>query len=146
VGYSFTTIFREAMSTYANERPLHRRIGARPPQSTSERAVWRHCEARSGSGPRPALFDGVFVSGLPLYVPDRKERTEPERDYIETMRRCDGVIVGRRYHGSYPDRSRHPGSARDTAGMNGLTRGACLRLRRDGLRWQAVARPWLHCA
>jgi FMN reductase len=52
-------------------------------------------------GAETRLFDGVFVSGLPLYVPDRKERTEPERDYIETMRRCDGVIVGTPgYHGS----------------------------------------------
>jgi FMN reductase len=41
------------------------------------------------------------VSGLPLYVPDRKERTGGERDFIETMRRCDGVIVGTPgYHGS----------------------------------------------
>jgi FMN reductase len=43
----------------------------------------------------------VFVSGLPLYVPDRKERTAAEREFIETIRRCDGVIVGTPgYHGS----------------------------------------------
>jgi FMN reductase len=69
--------------------------------STSERAVVEALRSAEQLGAETRLFDGVFVSGLPLYVPDRKERTEAERDFIETMRRCDGVIVGTPgYHGS----------------------------------------------
>jgi FMN reductase len=47
------------------------------------------------------MFDGAFVSSLPLYVPERKERTAGESRLIEAVRRCDGVIVGTPgYHGS----------------------------------------------
>ena len=75
--------------------------GTARPNSTSERAVVEALRSAERLGAETRLFDGGFVSGLPLYVPDRKERTEPERDYIETMRRCDGVIVGTPgYHGS----------------------------------------------
>jgi FMN reductase len=75
--------------------------GTARPNSTSERAVVEALRSAERLGAETRLFDGVFVSGLPLYVPDRKERTEPERDFIETMRRCDGVIVGTPgYHGS----------------------------------------------
>jgi FMN reductase len=69
--------------------------------STSERAVVAALRSAERLGAETRLFDGVFVSGLPLYVPDRRDRTAAERDFIETMRRCDGVIVGTPgYHGS----------------------------------------------
>jgi FMN reductase len=75
--------------------------GTARPHSTSERAVVEALRSAQKLGAQTRLFDGVFVSGLPLYVPDRKERTEAERDFVETMRRCDGVIVGTPgYHGS----------------------------------------------
>jgi FMN reductase len=75
--------------------------GTARPNSTSERAVVEALRSAERLGAETRLFDGVFVSGLPLYVPDRKERTEAERDFIQTMRRCDGVIVGTPgYHGS----------------------------------------------
>jgi FMN reductase len=75
--------------------------GTSRPNSTSERAIVAALRSAQRLGADTRLFDGVFVSGLPLYVPDRKERTDAERDFIETMRRCDGVIVGTPgYHGS----------------------------------------------
>jgi FMN reductase len=75
--------------------------GTARPDSTSERAVVEALRSAQKLGAQTRLFDGVFVSRLPLYVPDRKERTDAERDFIETMRRCDGVIVGTPgYHGS----------------------------------------------
>ena len=75
--------------------------GTARPSSTSERAVVEALRSAERLGAETRLFDGVFISGLPLYVPDRKERTDAERDFIETMRRCDGVIVGTPgYHGS----------------------------------------------
>ncbi len=52
-------------------------------------------------GAETRLFGGEFVSRLPLYVPDRTIRTEDERDYIDTVRSCHGIIVGTPgYHGS----------------------------------------------
>ncbi|MGD0491505.1 MAG: NAD(P)H-dependent oxidoreductase [Steroidobacteraceae bacterium] len=75
--------------------------GTARPKSTSERAVVEALRSAERLGAETRLFDGVFVSGLPLYVPDRKERTAAEREFIETIRRCDGVIVGTPgYHGS----------------------------------------------
>jgi FMN reductase len=75
--------------------------GTARPNSTSERAIVEALRSAERLGAETRLFDGEFVSGLPLYVPDRKERTDPERDFIDTMRRCDGVIVGTPgYHGS----------------------------------------------
>jgi FMN reductase len=69
--------------------------------STSERAVVEALRSAERLGAETRLFDGTFVSGLPLYVPDRRERTEAERDFIATIRRCQGVIVGTPgYHGS----------------------------------------------
>ena len=69
--------------------------------STSERAVVEALRSAERLGAETRLFDGTFVSGLPLYVPDRRERTDAERDFIATMRRCHGVIVGTPgYHGS----------------------------------------------
>jgi FMN reductase len=69
--------------------------------STSERAVSEALRHAKLLGADTQLFDGVFVSGLPLYVPDRTERTEPERMFGDTIRRCHGVIVGTPgYHGS----------------------------------------------
>ncbi|HTV95240.1 MAG TPA: NAD(P)H-dependent oxidoreductase [Steroidobacteraceae bacterium] len=69
--------------------------------STSERAVVEALRSAERLGAQTRLFDGLFVSGLPLYVPDRTERTEAEKDFIATIRRCHGVIVGTPgYHGS----------------------------------------------
>jgi FMN reductase len=70
-------------------------------QSTSERAVAEALRNAERLGAETHLFDGAFVSALPMYVPDRQERTAPEREFIATIRRCDGVIVGTPgYHGS----------------------------------------------
>jgi FMN reductase len=75
--------------------------GTARPQSTSERAVAEALRTAERQGAQTHLFDGMFVSGLPLYVPDRRERTDAEREFIATIRRCDGVIVGTPgYHGS----------------------------------------------
>lgn len=48
-----------------------------------------------------ALFDGPFIAALPMYNPDRAERTDAEICFIDTIRQCDGVIVGSPgYHGN----------------------------------------------
>ena len=90
------------MTNSATFKPLIIGIGGTSrPNSTSERAVAEALRTAAGLGAQTKLFDGVFVSSLPLYVPDRRERTDAEREFVATVRRCHGVIVGTPgYHGS----------------------------------------------
>ncbi|AJP71231.1 NADPH-dependent FMN reductase [Sphingomonas hengshuiensis] len=69
--------------------------------SSSERVVRCALAAAAAEGAEIELFDGPFLASLPLYIPDRVERTENERRFVEAVRGCDGVIVGSPgYHGS----------------------------------------------
>lgn len=83
-------------------RPLIVGIGGTArPNSTSERAVREALRAAERLGAETTLFDGAFVSRLALYSPERTERSEDEQLYIDTIRRCHGIIVGTPgYHGS----------------------------------------------
>jgi FMN reductase len=69
--------------------------------STSERAVVEALRTCTALGAETTLFNGEFVSRLPLYVPDRTVRTQDEQDFIAAVRSCHGIIVGTPgYHGS----------------------------------------------
>jgi FMN reductase len=69
--------------------------------SSSERVVRHALVAAEALGAEVELFDGPFIAGLPLYIPDRSERTDAERRFVEAVRGCDGIIVGSPgYHGS----------------------------------------------
>lgn len=75
--------------------------GTSRPNSTSELAVRCALQAAERMGARTKLIDGALISGLPLYVPGRTERTEDECAFISAVRECDGVIVASAgYHGS----------------------------------------------
>jgi FMN reductase len=75
--------------------------GTARPHSTSERAVATALRIAAAMGARTTLFNGEFVTRLPLYVPGRATRTQDERDMIEAIRHCHGIIVGTPgYHGS----------------------------------------------
>ena len=74
--------------------------GTSRPNSTSELAVRCALHAAEVMGARTKLIDGALISGLPLYVPGRTERTADECAFIEAVRQCDGVIVASAgYHG-----------------------------------------------
>ncbi len=69
--------------------------------SSSERVVRHALAAAEAQGAEIELFDGPFIAALPLYVPDRTERTDAERRFVQAVRGCDGIIVGAPgYHGS----------------------------------------------
>jgi FMN reductase len=69
--------------------------------STSERAIVEALRAVKQLGARTTLFNGDFVSRLPLYIPGRTTRNDDEREFVDTVRACDGIIVGTPgYHGS----------------------------------------------
>jgi FMN reductase len=83
-------------------RPLIVGIGGTArANSTSERAVAETLRAAAQLGAQTKLFGGEFVSGLPLYVPDRPGRVAAEVEFVDSIRHCHGVIVGTPgYHGS----------------------------------------------
>jgi FMN reductase len=69
--------------------------------STSERAVAEALRWAEKLGARTKLFNGDFVSRLPHYVPDCPTRNPDEREFVEEVRVCHGIIVGTPgYHGS----------------------------------------------
>jgi FMN reductase len=74
--------------------------GTARPNSTSERAIAHVLRSAESFGATTRLFDGQFVSRLPLYVPDRPTRNADELEFVESVRQCHGVIVGTPgYHG-----------------------------------------------
>jgi FMN reductase len=75
--------------------------GTARPNSTSEKSVRVALAAAEKMGARTILIDGPHLARLPLYAPDRADRTEDEIALIEAARACDGIIVATPgYHGS----------------------------------------------
>jgi FMN reductase len=69
--------------------------------SSSERAVVEALRSAEMLGAHTRLFNGDFVSRLPLYIPERTSRNADEREFVEAVRRCDGIIVSTPgYHGA----------------------------------------------
>jgi FMN reductase len=69
--------------------------------STSERAVAEALRLACTFGARTKLFNGEFVAGIPLYIPDRAHRHANEVEFVSAVRECDGIIIGTPgYHGS----------------------------------------------
>src|SRR5882757_1951143 len=56
--------------------------GTSRPNSTSERAVTVALRAAEQLGAKTRLFNGEFVSRLPLYVPERSTRNADEMEFI----------------------------------------------------------------
>jgi len=67
--------------------------GTSRPNSTSELAVRCALSAAEAMGARTKLIDGALISGLPLYVPGRTERTADECAFIGDS--VSDVLAGR---------------------------------------------------
>ncbi|WP_404712908.1 NADPH-dependent FMN reductase [Sphingomonas sp. MMS24-J13] len=75
--------------------------GTARPNSSSERSVRVALAAAEKMGARTILIDGPHLARLPLYAPDRVERTDDEAALVEAARSCHGIIVATPgYHGS----------------------------------------------
>lgn len=75
--------------------------GTSRPASTSELALKAALLNAEKQGAQTLVFDGAFVSSLPLYNPQDSGRNEQQRQFIEAIRGCDGIIVATPgYHGS----------------------------------------------
>jgi FMN reductase len=62
------------------------------------RFVLKECEAR---GAETKHWTGTDVEKLPFYAPERPERVAEAKEFIEDLRRADGVVIASSsYHGS----------------------------------------------
>ena len=76
--------------------------GTTRPNSTTERTLIKALEAAERQGARTKLFNGAFLSKLPIYDPAVTEAV-PEADaLLDGVRQADGVMVASPgYHGSF---------------------------------------------
>ncbi|HWA60946.1 MAG TPA: NADPH-dependent FMN reductase [Caulobacteraceae bacterium] len=87
--------------TQTEKRPLVVGLGGTVrPESSSERALKKSLAAAEAAGARTRLFDGAFMSRLPIYNP-----AEPDHgvaaEFLAAVSEADGFIVASPgYHGS----------------------------------------------
>ena len=68
--------------------------------SSTERALSFALRGAQAAGARTRLFTGPDLAQFRHYAPERADRTEAERDFVEAIRRADGVVIGAPvYHG-----------------------------------------------
>jgi FMN reductase len=75
--------------------------GSTRPGSSTERAVRLALAAAQEMGAVTEMFDGPFLAALPHYAAGTTVHTPEQRELIDAIARCDGIIVGSPgYHGS----------------------------------------------
>lgn len=68
--------------------------------SSTDRALRIALQAAEEAGARTSLFGGAFLSHLPHFAPENRERNDQQRQFVEMVRKSDGVIVASPgYHG-----------------------------------------------
>ncbi|HEV3483049.1 MAG TPA: NADPH-dependent FMN reductase [Candidatus Acidoferrales bacterium] len=68
--------------------------------SSTDRALRIALQAAEEAGARTFLFGGAFLSHLPHFAPENRERNDQQRQFLEMVRKSDGVIVASPgYHG-----------------------------------------------
>jgi FMN reductase len=74
--------------------------GSIRPGSINEHALCFALKQAENAGARTAMFGGAFLGKLPIYAPDLPHRSDQQREFIETIRAADGIIVATPgYHG-----------------------------------------------
>lgn len=73
--------------------------GTLRPNSSTEKALHVVLRAAASLGAETLLLDGAALD-LPLYAPDRPDRTPAAARLVEALRRADGIVLGSPgYHG-----------------------------------------------
>jgi FMN reductase len=68
--------------------------------SSTDRALRLALLAAEEAGARTFLFGGEFLSRLPHFAPENRERNEEQNQLVEMVRKADGLIVATPgYHG-----------------------------------------------
>lgn len=69
--------------------------------SSTERALAVAMKTVSARGVDTQMFGGDFLAQLPIFVPKAPERTPEEIEFVDAVRRADGLIIASPgYHGS----------------------------------------------
>ena len=69
--------------------------------SSTERALRIALDAACEQGFRTRMFGGADMARLPLYDPSTTDRTEHEREFVDTIRQASALIIASPgYHGS----------------------------------------------
>jgi len=89
------------MSENSSFRPLVVGIGGTTRAvSSTDRALRAALLAAEDAGARTHVFGGAFLSHLPHFAPENRERNEEQHQFVEMVRKADGVIVASPgYHG-----------------------------------------------
>lgn len=78
----------------ARPRPLIVGVGGTTkPGSSTELALRLALQAAEDRGCETRLFAGAFLTRLPHYDPSDDARTADERDFVDVVRRADGIIL-----------------------------------------------------
>lgn len=68
--------------------------------SSTDRALRLSLLAAEEAGARTFLFGGAFLSHLPHFAPENRERNEEQHQLVEMVRKADGLVVASPgYHG-----------------------------------------------
>jgi FMN reductase len=74
--------------------------GSTRAESTGERALHIALRAAEEAGARTGLFNGAFLARLPVYASENHNRNAEQREFVEAVRRADGLILASPgYHG-----------------------------------------------
>lgn len=74
--------------------------GTTKPGSSTEKALSIALDAARRAGATTTLLAGPMLANLPLYSPEEAQRTELQQQFVETVRRADGLILATpAYHG-----------------------------------------------
>ncbi|MDI1297460.1 MAG: NAD(P)H-dependent oxidoreductase [bacterium] len=93
---------RASKDHHAGSRPFVVGIGGTAGgASSTERALAIALKAVAARGVDTQMFGGAFLGRLPIYVPKAPERTAEEIEFVEAVRRADGLVIASPgYHGS----------------------------------------------
>lgn len=68
--------------------------------STTERALCLALASAEAAGAQTSRFGGPFLARLPIYAPEKSERSCEQIEFVEAVRLSDGIIVATPgYHG-----------------------------------------------
>lgn len=67
--------------------------GTTKPGSSTEKALVIALEQARLAGATTTLLAGPMLANLPLYSPEEQQRTELQHQFVDTVRRADGLIL-----------------------------------------------------
>jgi FMN reductase len=68
--------------------------GTTRPNSSSEKAISAVLSNVARHGAEVRLFGGVQLAALPHFAPESLERTPQQLEFVNTVRRADGFVIG----------------------------------------------------